>query len=229
MSYRFMSDFRNIQLSPKGLTNYENKKVLWEEAMDLLEEYALEGFAMLELDPKSLEETGIGGTYQTWRGNCPTLELRLFMNFDEPTNTIEFTEVGYALFVHEYSHLLHIYRDNGEYMAPIPNVKGTYTNFDKIVSSNTQRRNTEFEAGYRSLMLGRAYELYPDGDRTILEANLVNISNYDREWRNDPIMKEIIEKKLGVLEMQAEMKKHIFDNVEYFTDWAEPTHGFTIT
>ena len=92
--------------------------------------------------------------------------------------TMEFKdEKAFAVFIHECSHYLHFAKDNGEYISPA--LKGfTPPKFDGHGFSKLQARYFEYEAGWRSLYYSDIYSMFAEGDRTVLENNLSNMSNY---------------------------------------------------
>ena len=158
-------------------------------------------------------------------------------------------EKAFAIFVHEACHFLHFSRDQGEFTSPL--MKGKSYTMDQLIHSPKVRREAEFEAGYRSVYYNAIHRLYPEGDRTILETNITNMMNYDkqnqsREWWDK--YREII--KPWMKDLRDEQGHLVFDNhgkvvksgevenldayrafmdgliakVEKFTEWADPKH-----
>ena len=158
-------------------------------------------------------------------------------------------EKAFAIFVHEACHFLHFSRDQGEFTSPL--MKGKSYTMEQLIHSPKVRREAEFEAGYRSVYYNAIHRLYPECDRTILETNISNMMNYDkqnqsREWKDKyneiikPWMKDLRD-EMGhlVLDNQGKVVKsgeiedldsyRAFTNgliakVEKFTEWADPKH-----
>ena len=158
-------------------------------------------------------------------------------------------EKAFAIFVHEACHFLHFSRDQGEFTSPL--MKGKSYSMEQLIHSPKVRREAEFEAGYRSVYYNAIHRLYPEGDRTILETNITNMMNYDkqnqsREWWDKyreiikPWMKDLRDEKGHlVLDNQGKVVKsgevedldsyRAFTNgliakVQKFTEWADPKH-----
>lgn len=89
---------------------------------------------------------------------------------DPGNESIKFnSELDFATFVHEVSHFYHVVRDKFEYQCPY---------IIRRDPDSRERIDCEYEAGWRSLMMSKEYSLFPDGDRTLLEMNLVNMLHY---------------------------------------------------
>lgn len=158
-------------------------------------------------------------------------------------------EKAFAIFVHEACHFLHLSRDQGEFTSPL--MKGKSYTMEQLIHSPKVRREAEFEAGYRSVYYNAIHRLYPEGDRTILETNISNMMNYDkqnqsREWKDKyneiikPWMKDLRDEmghlvidnqgkvvKSGEVEDLDAYKtftKGLISKVEKFTEWADPKH-----
>ena len=158
-------------------------------------------------------------------------------------------EKAFAIFVHEACHFLHFSRDQGEFTSPL--MKGKSYTMEQLIHSPKVRREAEFEAGYRSVYYNAIHRLYPEGDRTILETNITNMMNYDkqnqsREWWDKyreiikPWMKDLRDEKGHlVLDNQGKVVKSgdvedldsyraftngLISNVQKFTEWADPKH-----
>lgn len=158
-------------------------------------------------------------------------------------------EKAFAIFVHEACHFLHLSRDQGEFTSPL--MKGKSYTMEHLIHSPKVRREAEFEAGYRSVYYNAIHRLYPEGDRTILETNISNMMNYDkqnqsREWKDKyneiikPWMKDLRDEKGHlVLDNQGKVVKSgevedldayktftkgLISKVEKFTEWADPKH-----
>ena len=158
-------------------------------------------------------------------------------------------EKAFAIFVHEACHFLHFSRDQGEFTSPL--MKGKSYSMEQLIHSPKVRREAEFEAGYRSVYYNAIHRLYPEGDRTILETNITNMMNYDkqnqsREWWDKyreiikPWLKDLRDEKGHlVLDNQGKVVKSgevedldsyraftngLISKVEKFTEWADPKH-----
>lgn len=158
-------------------------------------------------------------------------------------------EKAFAIFVHEACHFLHLSRDQGEFTSPL--MKGKVYTMDQLIHSPKVRREAEFEAGYRSVYYNAIHRLYPAGDRTILETNITNMMNYDkqnqsREWwkKYNEIIKPWLKDerdehghlvidnhgqvvKSGEIENMDAYKEFVdglISKVEKFTEWADPKH-----
>lgn len=158
-------------------------------------------------------------------------------------------EKAFAIFVHEACHFLHLSRDQGEFTSPL--MKGKVYTMDQLIHSPKVRREAEFEAGYRSVYYNAIHRLYPAGDRTILETNITNMMNYDkqnqsRDWWNKyneiikPWLKDARDEhghlvidnhgqvvKSGEIENMDAYKEFVdglISKVEKFTEWADPKH-----
>lgn len=158
-------------------------------------------------------------------------------------------EKAFAIFVHEACHFLHFSRDQGEFTSPL--MKGKSYTMEQLIHSPKVRREAEFEAGYRSVYYNAIHRLYPDGDRTILETNITNMMNYDkqnqsREWWDKyreiikPWMKDLRDEKGHlILDNQGKVVKSgevedldsyraftngLISKVQKFTEWADPKH-----
>ena len=158
-------------------------------------------------------------------------------------------EKAFAIFVHEACHFLHFSRDQGEFTSPL--MKGKSYTMEQLIHSPKVRREAEFEAGYRSAYYNAIHRLYPEGDRTILETNITNMMNYDkqnqsREWWDKyreiikPWMKDLRDEKGHlVLDNQGKVVKSgevedldsyraftngLISKVQKFTEWADPKH-----
>ena len=158
-------------------------------------------------------------------------------------------EKAFAIFVHEACHFLHFSRDQGEFTSPL--MKGKSYSMEQLIHSPKVRREAEFEAGYRSVYYNAIHRLYPEGDRTILETNITNMMNYDkqnqsREWWDKyreiikPWMKDLRDEKGHlVLDNQGKVVKSgevedldsyraftngLISKVQKFTEWADPKH-----
>ena len=158
-------------------------------------------------------------------------------------------EKAFAIFVHEACHFLHFSRDQGEFTSPL--MKGKSYTMEQLIHSPKVRREAEFEAGYRSVYYNAIHRLYPEGDRTILETNITNMMNYDkqnqsREWWDKyreiikPWMKDLRDEKGHlVLDNQGKVVKSgevedldsyraftngLISKVQKFTEWADPKH-----
>ena len=158
-------------------------------------------------------------------------------------------EKAFAIFVHEACHFLHFSRDQGEFTSPL--MKGKSYTMEQLIHSPKVRREAEFEAGYRSVYYNAIHRLYPDGDRTILETNITNMMNYDkqnqsREWWDKyreiikPWMKDLRDEKGHlVIDNQGKVVKSgevedldsyraftngLISKVQKFTEWADPKH-----
>ena len=213
-------------------------------------------------------EEGVGG-YFTNTLNLDQINLPRIAVPDIATKTIKFVdekvsadfmkehpdyepmtaEKAFAIFVHEACHFLHFSRDAGEFTSPL--MKGKSYTMDQLIHSPKVRREAEFEAGYRSIYYNAIHRLYPEGDRTILETNITNMMNYDkqnqsREWWDKyreiikPWMKDLRDEKGHlVLDNQGKVVKSgeiedldsyrafvdgLISKVEKFTEWADPKH-----
>ena len=213
-------------------------------------------------------EEGVGG-YFTNTLNLDQINLPRIAVPDIATKTIKFVdekvsadfmkehpdyepmtaEKAFAIFVHEACHFLHFSRDAGEFTSPL--MKGKSYTMDQLIHSPKVRREAEFEAGYRSVYYNAIHRLYPEGDRTILETNITNMMNYDkqnqsREWWDKyreiikPWMKDLRDEKGHlVLDNQGKVVKSgeiedldayrafvdgLISKVERFTEWADPKH-----
>lgn len=158
-------------------------------------------------------------------------------------------EKAFAIFVHEACHFLHFSRDQGEFTSPL--MKGKSYTMEQLIHSPKVRREAEFEAGYRSVYYNAIHRLYPEGDRTILETNITNMMNYDkqnqsREWWDKyreiikPWMKDLRDENGHlVLDNQGKVVKSgevedldsyraftngLISKVQKFTEWADPKH-----
>ena len=158
-------------------------------------------------------------------------------------------EKAFAIFVHEACHFLHFSRDQGEFTSPL--MKGKSYTMEQLIHSPKVRREAEFEAGYRSVYYNAIHRLYPEGDRTILDTNITNMMNYDkqnqsREWWDKyreiikPWMKDLRDEKGHlVLDNQGKVVKSgevenldsyraftngLISKVQKFTEWADPKH-----
>lgn len=158
-------------------------------------------------------------------------------------------EKAFAIFVHEACHFLHFSRDQGEFTSPL--MKGKSYTMEQLIHSPKVRREAEFEAGYRSVYYNAIHRLYPEGDRTILETNITNMMNYDkqnqsREWWDKyreiikPWMKDARDEKGHlILDNQGKVVKSgeienfdayraftegLISKVQKFTEWADPKH-----
>lgn len=85
----------------------------------------------------------------------------------------------FATFIHEASHYMHFIKDNGRFTAPhlIDHEPARYS-VEKGFKENSDIIDLEYEAGYRALITARFYEMFSIKDRTVLENNLINMSNY---------------------------------------------------
>lgn len=123
------------------------------------------------------KKEGVGG-YFTKSGFIP----RIVMPHDIATYDETFIKFNddeqFAIFVHEASHFLHFIRDNGKYTAPSLQSKGFANYKEGIGFSNNKIIDLEYEAGYRALVNSKLYEMFADDDRTVLESNLTNMTNY---------------------------------------------------
>lgn len=158
-------------------------------------------------------------------------------------------EKAFAIFVHEACHFLHLSRDQGEFTSPL--MKGKVYTMDQLIHSPKVRREAEFEAGYRSVYYNAIHRLYPEGDRTILETNLTNMLNYDkqnqtREWHEKyreilkPWLKNARDEKghlildnhgqviksseIENMDAYKEFVDGLLAKVQKFTEWADPKH-----
>ena len=158
-------------------------------------------------------------------------------------------EKAFAIFVHEACHFLHFSRDQGEFTSPL--MKGKSYSMEQLIHSPKVRREAEFEAGYRSVYYNAIHRLYPEGDRTILETNITNMMNYDkqnqsREWWDKyreiikPWMKDLRDEhghlvldnqgkvvksgEVENLDSYRAFTKGLISKVEKFTEWADPKH-----
>ena len=77
------------------------------------------------------------------------------------------TDHDFATFLHEASHYLHVVKDGGSFHCPF--LHG---------HDMSAVRDMEYEAGWRSLETAHIYNMFPEGDRTVLEMNLTNMLHY---------------------------------------------------
>lgn len=191
-------------------------------------------------------EKGVGG-YYTERLGQDQINLPDIAEMDWDTLTFRFhgekvsdqddpidKEMAFAIFVHEACHFLHLSRDGGEFTSP--NMVGEIMDMDGIVTSTKLRREAEFEAGYRSVKYNAMFQLFPEGDRTILDMNLRNMLNYDipsqsKEWMEeyDRITKQWCEPKSSKIAKGHQQDFRDFQNgliarVQRFTEWTDPKH-----
>lgn len=105
---------------------------------------------------------------------------------------------AFATFLHEVSHYMHFVRDNGKYTAPCLEDKAPAIFTNESGFSSNMIGDLEYEAGYRSLITNRMFNLFPEGDRTVLENNLLNMSHYviitNRQELNDMSEKEVLKR-----------------------------------
>lgn len=165
-----------------------------------------------------------------------------------PDDELMTAEESFAVFVHEACHFLHFSRDNGVFSSPL--MKGRSYSMEELMHSPKVRREAEFEAGYRSVFYDKVYNMYP-GSRQILDTNLINMMNYDtknqtKEWKEkfqeltrpfygdakdetgalilddkgNPVSSEELEDKQGYKAFMQSIR----DQVERFTEWADPKH-----
>lgn len=105
-------------------------------------------------------------------------EIKLEGSGAETRGTIRFVDdLSFAIFLHETSHYYHVAKDEGKFLAP------TIKAPKKLLSKSGAHHQDytvdfEYEAGYRSLMYSRLYNLFPSNNRTVLEMNLKNMLNY---------------------------------------------------
>ena len=128
-------------------------------------------------------------------------------------------------------------------------MKGKVYTMEELIKSPKVRREAEYEAGYRSVRYDKMYNLYP-GSRQVLETNLVNMMNYDLpnqtpEWKEkyrakikpyfdvmkdetgriiyddngNTILGELVDRD-GLMKYQQEIR----NNVQKFSEWADPKH-----
>lgn len=138
-----------------------------------------------------------------------------------PEDTAECTEKSikfknddcFGIFVHECSHYLHIIKDYGVYKAPsLMERKPVVITDNSFLKSETV--HIEYEAGYRSLIMNRMYELFPINNRTILDLNLNNMIHYIKiknasEFKDKcDLFKERIKKWKETVEKWSEIKTY---------------------
>lgn len=163
---------------------------------------------------------------------------------DEPMTA----EEAFAVFVHEACHFLHFSRDNGVFTSPL--MKGKSYTMQELTHSPKVRREAEYEAGYRSAFYDKVYKMYP-GSRQILDTNLINMLNYDTKNQSPEWIKRykelvrpfygdaVDEKGIVILDKDGnpvssgelidkkgykEFTKCIRDQVQKFSEWADPKH-----
>lgn len=127
--------------------------------------------------------------------------VRLMPVIVMPDNIAEYSEdyvkfnsdEQFAIFIHEVGHFMHLVNDSGKYKAPSLIDKKPAIASPDIGFAHINVADLEYEAGYRSLVNSKIYELYADDDRTILETNLTNMLNYmkieNKKELMEPFMK----------------------------------------
>jgi hypothetical protein len=260
-TFTISSDFQSWTLDDPN----QGRQEFFATIMDALENNE-SGFATFSVGVPM--EEGVGG-YFTNTLSLDQINLPNVAKADPATMTIKFVdetvsdefmkehpdyepmnaEKAFAIFVHEACHFLHLSRDQGEFTSPL--MKGKVYTMDQLIHSPKVRREAEFEAGYRSVYYNAIHRLYPAGDRTILETNLTNMMNYDkqsqtREWHEkylqivEPWLKVAHDEKGNIIidrkgqevksseiENKEEYQKFydsLLAKVEKFTEWADPKH-----
>lgn len=162
-------------------------------------------------------EEDIGGTFgKTW-ATVPTIRLP-YTSAECTKDSIKFKDDNaFAVFVHESSHFQHMMTDHGTYIAPsLKHLKAASYTLENGFRNN-KIIDLEYEAGYRAIRNGIIYKLFPEGDRTLLEANLVNMANYVTILNEDSIRQPGMtdeEYKTHKLALFKAWEKR----VEYFSD-----------
>lgn len=260
-TFNIICDFEDWTLDDPN----PGRKEFFAEVMNALENNE-SGFATFSVGVPM--EEGVGG-YFTNTLALDQINLPSIVQADSATKTVKFVdekvsdefmkkhpdyepltaEKAFAIFVHEACHFLHLSRDNGEFISPL--MKGKAYDMEQLVHSPKVRREAEFEAGYRSVRYNAIFRLYPEGDRTILETNLSNMMNYDKqnqthEWHEkyfqivEPWLKDakdengdlIINRKGQVVKDNEIADKDsyrkfmdgLLAKVQKFTEWADPKH-----
>lgn len=213
------SNFTEIRLDDPN----EGRQQFFTKIMETLEDRT---FSVLKIGVDMDE--GVGGFF-TNRLYLDSINLGKEVQFKN--NVIKFkNDQEFAIFVHEACHFLHLSRDEGQFICPP--MQGESMDLERLQSEPKIRRWAEYEAGYRALLMDRAYKMFPH-DRTNLEVNLQNMLNYDvksapKETREkfNKLMKE--SKDLSIDDYTKMIKEKILHNVHKFSEWQDVGHDILI-
>lgn len=144
-------------------------------------------------------------------------------------NVITFTDSNaFEIFMHEACHFEHLAVDDGYFKAPT--LRGERVDMNAVIDDRTEilRRNTEYEAGWRSVYYSKIYKM--GNERRVINLNLANLINYDISKQEKETFK-ILNKRI-----KAEPKgtktldifSDIFAKVNKFSEWADPLHKIEI-
>lgn len=209
---KITDDFETYELEDEN----EGRREFWHEIMESLAERT---FGLLKIGVPMPD--GVGGFF-TDRLHVDSINLPESWEVKGKKVTYK-DDHAFMIFVHEACHFLHLSRDEGLFISPI-NEKGMKMDMRDMLDNTSWRRAAEYEAGYRAIMMDRAYHMFP-GSRVNLEGNLTNMLNYDIKYQT-PEWQEKFHKKMKGKEGD-EYKKAIqkyIGKVKKFSDWADKHH-----
>ena len=209
---KIMDNFEDYTLVDEN----EGRKAFWKEIMHTLAERT---FPLLKIGvpmPK-----GVGGFF-TDHYHLDSINLPDTWEVKGKEVTYKDDE-AFMIFVHESCHFLHLSRDEGMFISPVEE-NGTTCSMKDLLEKESLRRDIEYEAGYRAMLMDRAFKMFP-GSRVNLDGNLRNMINYDIKYQTPEWRKKFM-KKMGKLkddEYKAAIDKYI-SKVKKFSDWADKHH-----
>ena len=171
---------KNVRLVDNG-RYAEGRARFWDDLADFM---STRFFANIQFDKKP--PSGIEAYFSRSRFDYDTIyipedkaRVTLEGSGVGTTGTVEFVDdYAFALFLHEASHYIHLIKDGGKFTAPSLESRKAVAMTKSGAHAAVDTIDLEYEAGYRSLRTSKAYGLFPEGDRTVLELNLSNMLNY---------------------------------------------------
>lgn len=165
-----IKDFKLVDDGPCG----ENRKVFWDSLTSYI---ASKLFGAIEIDGVFRD---VGGYFTT---NYFKMDKIVIPEdtcvVDMGKKTVKFAnDAKFAVFLHEVSHYYHLVKDKGKFISKAFEDMKPYKIGERGEHFKPYIKYLEYEAGWRSLYYSDIYNLYPDGDRTVLETNLRNMIHY---------------------------------------------------
>lgn len=166
---------KNVELIDDGPYG-ENRKQFWN---NLTAYISSKFFGAIEIDGVFKEIGGYFTTNYLEMDKIVIPETSCDVDLHNNAGTIKFrNDEQFAIFLHEVSHYFHVIRDKGKYISAEFRDRKPYKPGEHGEHSRSEIPFLEYEAGWRSLYYSDIYNLFPEGDRTVLETNLINIKNY---------------------------------------------------
>jgi len=168
----FIKNIKLIDDGPYG----ENRKQFWNNLTTYI---GSKFFGAIEVDGVFKEIGGYFTTNYLEMDKIVIPETSCDVDLHDKAGTIKFrNDEQFAIFLHEVSHYFHVIRDKGKYISLEFRDRKPYKPGEHGEHSRSEIPYLEYEAGWRSLYYSDIYNLFPEGDRTVLETNLTNIRHY---------------------------------------------------